>query len=85
MNTFTMGDIVDATVSLAISPSYFQTNSSALELEELSIEMFCFYEEEEAGVMVEMDHRKKVWRWLSGMRRETGTEPRLKRCSQTTT
>ena len=56
-----MGDIVDVTVCLAISTSYFiiQTNSSVLELEELSIDMFCFYEEEEGGVMVELDYRKK--------------------------
>ena len=49
------------TICLAISPSYFiiQTNSSALELEELSIDMFCFFEEEEGGVMVELDYRKK--------------------------
>ena len=61
VKTFTMGDIVDVTVCLAISTSYFiiQTNSSVLELEELSIDMFCFYEEEEGGVMVELDHRKK--------------------------
>ena len=43
------------------SPSYFiiQKNSFALELEELGIVMFCFYEEKEGGVMVELDYRKK--------------------------
>ena len=47
-NTFIMRDIVDVTVCLAISPSYFviQTNSSALELEQLNIDMFSFYEEQ---------------------------------------
>jgi len=53
--TFNEGDIVDVTVCLAISPSYFviQQNSSLVSLEELSIHMFCFYEEQEEGVMVE--------------------------------
>jgi len=60
-NTFIMGDIVDVTVCLAISPSYFviQTNSSALELEQLSIDMFSFYEEQAGGVMVKSDHVMK--------------------------
>merc|ERR1712179_850867 len=44
---FTRGDIVDVTVSLAISPSYFiiQPNNSAFQLDLLSIDMFDFYEE----------------------------------------
>jgi len=61
INTFIIGDIVDVTVCLAISPSYFviQTNSSATELEELSIDMFSFYEEQAGGVMVQRDHVMK--------------------------
>ena len=61
IKTFIMGDIIDVTVCLAISPSYFvvQTNSSALELEQLSIDMFSFYEEQAGGMMVKRDQVMK--------------------------
>ena len=52
---FTIGDIVDVTVSLAISPSYFiiQPNNTAVQLDQLSIDMFDFYEELGGGKQVE--------------------------------
>jgi len=55
---FTRGDIVDVTVSLAISPSYFiiQPNNSAFQLDLLSIDMFDFYEELGGGKQVEEKH-----------------------------
>ena len=59
INTFIMGDIIDVTVCLAISPSYFviQTNSSVLELEQLSIDMFSFYEEH----ILELDQKCRIY------------------------
>jgi len=69
---FTTGDIVDITVSLAISPSYFiiQPNNSAIHLDQLSIDMFDFYEELGGGKPVE--EKRVVQGMVVAVRHEEG-------------
>jgi len=69
---FTPGDIVDVTVSLAISPSYFivQPNYSAIQLDQLSIDMFDFYEELSGGKSVK--EKRVVQGMVVAVRHEEG-------------